>query len=339
MNDHTGLIINNPDFFAIFRTFEISFGRTISIHNTYINHGSDILCIINPEPIEEIPDISNRWTAEKDETSKLIVHSPDCFQITVDSSGLYDGIISGAFKKFRDLRIILSKPSGDKSKTKSEIENKQKQIRDRIYNQILGNVDSEKVSVMANIKVLESELKSCQAHIITISKRLEQGYKRIEELESLPEGEEKEMMIDNAVEGVMKLYKSGAYANIEFTMSSIKALTPGIWIELNNKFYYMGTYVIQIPYNDTGVRILSVEKPPGYSESYPHPHVNTSGGPCLGNISRAVSQYLKKGRYGALLSLLKEYLESCNPGDTYLDISSWPSYDKKSDLNLSNSEN
>jgi len=334
MIDNMG-VANSSDLFAVFRTFEISLTKTIIISDRFQDFTSEVLCIINPTPIEDIPNISNVWEPFVDESRKTITHSPNCLQILASREDIFDAVISNAFKSFRDARIILSRRgSGSSRRSQRDIANKRNDVRECIYRQLLGNVDSEKTSLLTSLRLTENQMKACQTHQLTLMKRLEIAKERLKDIENIPEGEEKEMMIDKAVTGVMKLYESGAYANIEFAPDSIKGLTPPIWIKENDMYYYMGTYLVSIPYNSTGIRITSVIEPPGKETSNPHPHVNVDGGPCLGNISRAIPQYLKCGSYGVIFAILKEYLESCNSGDTYADIDHWKAYAKKEDLKL-----
>jgi len=56
-----------------------------------------------------------------------------------------------------------------------------------------------------------------------------------------------------------------------------------------------------------------------YRGDYFHPHINSQGSPCLGNIGSDVNSLLAQRELGTLLLLLDEFLMSYNPADPYTE--------------------
>lgn len=56
----------------------------------------------------------------------------------------------------------------------------------------------------------------------------------------------------------------------------------------------------------------------------PHPHVNPSGSPCLGNAERILAELYAKGEIEAMVYVLIQFLESYQRGSEYISIENWP---------------
>ena len=59
-------------------------------------------------------------------------------------------------------------------------------------------------------------------------------------------------------------------------------------------------------------------------DGYIHPHVNSQGVPCLGNIKTGVVKFLTELEFVPLTVLLMEYLQIANDTDWYIDPMKWP---------------
>lgn len=55
-----------------------------------------------------------------------------------------------------------------------------------------------------------------------------------------------------------------------------------------------------------------------------HPHINSAGVPCWGNIGAGINSYLGKYEIAAALDLIIRYLKSANTSDWYVDPYLWP---------------
>ncbi|MCX6069394.1 MAG: hypothetical protein NTU91_00835, partial [Chloroflexi bacterium] len=68
------------------------------------------------------------------------------------------------------------------------------------------------------------------------------------------------------------------------------------------------------------------------AEGYPHPHVDSSGRPCLGNISADVARAVGRMRLAEALTLLYDFLSSYNSDGPYIRIGKFdPEYNDPDD--------
>ncbi len=89
-----------------------------------------------------------------------------------------------------------------------------------------------------------------------------------------------------------------------------------VTIDYDDRTYEMGTYTVTI-YGDT-VRISNDS-----GTRIPHPHVNSEGIPCWGNLGPAMAKLLGQGEHAALIVTIRQFLESFNARDAYLGIEHW----------------
>ena len=104
--------------------------------------------------------------------------------------------------------------------------------------------------------------------------------------------------------------------DMQLEYGKLKVDLAPITIDYDDATYEMGTYTATI-YGDT-VRITSDS-----GNRVPHPHVNSEGIPCWGNLGPAVAKLLGQGEHAALIVTIKQFLESYNPRDAYLGIEHW----------------
>ena len=60
-----------------------------------------------------------------------------------------------------------------------------------------------------------------------------------------------------------------------------------------------------------------------------HPHIDSHGRPCLGNITETVATMTAQRQYAAVVNLLFRYLESYNPSSPYSNIRNWAKMPKE----------
>lgn len=337
MQDLTGVTQRNGEIHAVFLTYELTFGRDLTITSKPFENGdtpSGLVCILNRNKNLRIKN--NQFEPKYIEELQLKVHNADCLQLTVDPEQAFDGLINAAFKRFKNVRHILPKKGRSQKKSDKELESSQSKIRSMILNQLLGDVGDKLDSAKATMMLSKREYELCQKHQADLMKRVEVAEQEVNRLEELPQDALRDQMVDDAVRDITKMTESNAYSNVEFTIAAIEAITAPIWIagkvDRKTVHYYMGTFKVSIPYSGNGVKITPVIKPPDCGTEYPHPHIARGGSPCLGNISRAVPNYLKKGQYGILLSLMLEFLTSYNSGSPYQTLDHWKYYTNKDNI-------
>lgn len=82
------------------------------------------------------------------------------------------------------------------------------------------------------------------------------------------------------------------------------------------KRYYGGEYRIEISLSNTLVNFFGEAKGVGYwSSNDAHPHVSSSGTPCLGNIATTIAELCSTNELYALTLICIDFLESANTND------------------------
>ncbi len=127
-----------------------------------------------------------------------------------------------------------------------------------------------------------------------------------------------EELISRQIEALTELEDSGLYEEIDLQEDgSLHAITTPVEIEYYNYLFPLGRYEIEISPQGK-VKILALEK--HQSASHPHPHVNTDGVPCLGNIAADIARLIGRFQYAEALQVLSEFLSSYNPEGPYEKI-------------------
>ena len=111
----------------------------------------------------------------------------------------------------------------------------------------------------------------------------------------------------------------------------LQAVTAPVEIIWNGGRYEMGCYRINLPF---GTDRLGIMPESGCTDvdGYPHPHVNSDGNPCLGNIGGSLAQLLGEGEHAQAIALLLEFLRSYNPDNPYIRLERWdPDWEDEDD--------
>lgn len=96
---------------------------------------------------------------------------------------------------------------------------------------------------------------------------------------------------------------------------------------------YLGRFNIVIPpASHGGITLSNLDNRKGRDgDRYDHPHVSGSY-PCFGGSSSLVAELQEARSYQGLFEILIQYLETCNPGDTYASPGYWTNgYDEDED--------
>ena len=113
--------------------------------------------------------------------------------------------------------------------------------------------------------------------------------------------------------------------SFEIENSLLMAVTAPVEITWDDVRYQMGCYCIHLP---LGTGRLAIHPETGCTEveGFFHPHVNSDGNPCLGNIGGSLAQLLGEGEHAQALALLLEFLRSYNPDNPYIKLERWDPY-------------
>lgn len=171
------------------------------------------------------------------------------------------------------------------------------------------------------ISDLEDRLAQYQRAIITTIRAIE--FKKIEReaLKIIPDMSNKEKEFEGLI----------THPDIDLISvdgSTIVVSTVNIEIEYRRTVYDIGKFVIYISSDiSTGWVVLYKNLTRVAGGGYHHPHVNSDGHPCLGNIQECLPQMIGAHQYAAAISVAIQYLKSySNDGDgkPYTDIQNWP---------------
>jgi hypothetical protein len=99
---------------------------------------------------------------------------------------------------------------------------------------------------------------------------------------------------------------------IEVTRDSINVFTDTIVIDHQDHRYVIGRFRIELRFQAYYAPTVAMINLDGRRGDYEHPHVHAGGSPCLGSISVALPEILKKKKYPAAIALCIQYLKTIN---------------------------
>lgn len=120
------------------------------------------------------------------------------------------------------------------------------------------------------------------------------------------------------VSSLVGLQDSGLYEEISLRESgSICANTTPITVEYDGYRFPLGPYHIDIDSRgDISMRNLTEHS----RASNPHPHVDTSGKPCLGNVGADLAKMIGRMQIAEALQVIHQFLSSYNPDNPFEKI-------------------
>ena len=183
-------------------------------------------------------------------------------------------------------------------------------------------------------------------------KKIETGHREIEELQKRltrkireTRGAERKLeqlnaSADSQLENYGKEFDSlSAVPGVEDVQVSdgvIKVFTEHIYITPDgySDTFDIGKFRMEIYTSGAngGIRFFNItRKGSGNGYNIHHPHVNSSGSPCLGNIKELVSQLIGEYEYSAVAQLGLQYLKSVNINDSAGEgiFKYWPKKEEK----------
>lgn len=114
----------------------------------------------------------------------------------------------------------------------------------------------------------------------------------------------------------------GAYRRIDVSHDPLVAETGPITITHRSHSYDLGRFQVTIDLFSDRLTILN-QNADRIRNGYHHPHVDSTGHPCLGNISLSLAKLLTLKQYAPALVLIRRFLESYNPDNPYIAIERW----------------
>jgi len=174
---------------------------------------------------------------------------------------------------------------------------------------------------ISNIKDLEVRLGQYQKAIVETIRAIEFKKLELETLKIIPDMGNKEKEFEG-------LLIHPDIENISVDGSTIIISTVNIEIEYRRVVYDIGKFNIYISSDiNAGWVLLYKNLTRHAGGGYNHPHINSEGRPCLGNIQECLPQMIGAHQYAAAISVAIQYLKSYtndSDGKPYTDIQNWP---------------
>jgi len=169
---------------------------------------------------------------------------------------------------------------------------------------VATNLERRRRKIHGEIKELTSELEQIQSSLLSCSVELR-------EVESLIENIEKNT-ISKIKKDVNKLLKESIVKDVEVE-ARLSFITNDIICSNEN----LGSYRIELDFSRPQVRIFHTKLKKG---EYPHPHIDTDGLPCFGNIREAVFKFFSEYDVYNLVVLLVSFLSTYRRDDSYIHL-------------------
>lgn len=219
-----------------------------------------------------------------------------------------------------------------------------------LYRRMMNSLETNSILIKNSRFLKLAEKQVIQERLETIENELMQIIYRERDIENTKKLANKDEIIKRAIVDIENLVKNNLYAEINFTMAGIEAITNPIvlaidyhetraferlvripqYTEMNItnediRYYCIGTFRIIIPWSGSNISVVPIKRNTDKFEwQLPardvHPHVS-SGNPCLGGIGgKTVKKAMAEGDIkGALIHMYK-FINDYNPKDPYSHI-------------------
>ncbi len=175
-------------------------------------------------------------------------------------------------------------------------------------------------STQKKIKQAEENIQSLQQKLVEEIRILDGQKRKLQQMEA-----SKTSTLEVYKKEFEKLLQVPHIRGITIREGKISVFTDRIYISHGGEVYDIGNFRIDV-YTDGsegGLRFynLTHQGPEGYH----HPHVDSSGKPCLGNIQETIATLIGSYQFSVVIMLALQYLESVNTDDSWGErISQWP---------------
>ena len=164
---------------------------------------------------------------------------------------------------------------------------------------------------------LEREVTDLYFRLVNTERELPLAKQELEQLERIAE-KKSGHIIEKQAEGIMSLIATGQYEEVTPAKDgSLYARTSNILIEHDDWVFELCRYEINI---DTTGKVTIHSADSIEAESYPHPHVDSNGKPCWGNIGGDVAKAIGRMRVFETLTLLYDFVASYNEDGPFIKI-------------------
>lgn len=180
------------------------------------------------------------------------------------------------------------------------------------------------------ISKLDTDIATNQRDIDNYNHGIRRALDKIRTLDRLRIGTEAELRNPTQyVEEYAKLEELcvNMYGGVAHSDTNITLLTQPIIMKdiATGLRYRMGRYKIVVNVRDGRLKVTNLDD---FSHrSMCHPHVNTGGDPCLGNLSATLPELIKRGEIIPALGMIYEWVCGFNGADAYFQMRDAPGFD------------
>ena len=169
----------------------------------------------------------------------------------------------------------------------------------------------------ADVNRLERDATELYYRLVNVERELPLAKQELELMEEQIDKKDCHV-VEKQTEGILALIANGQYEEISpSTDGSLFARTSNILIEHNDWVFELGRYEINI---DAAGKVTIYSADGTEADGYPHPHVDSNGKPCWGNIGPDLAKAIGRMRVFEALTLLYDFLASYNPDGPFVRI-------------------
>lgn len=181
-------------------------------------------------------------------------------------------------------------------------------------------------TLRSEVSKLEHVIEQCQQTLVASLRKLEEKRRRFQ----IVQGTDESSLVRFGDE-FDQLVKHPDLERVDVVGNKIVAETKPISISYQKVTYDIGRFQITIHADGSngGVRMVNLTRKIGGRN---HPHINSGGVPCLGNIKEVIPHMIAEHQYPAVVAVCIQYLKSYeNSGNykPYCEIGYWPQKRKK----------
>ncbi|MGB3945325.1 MAG: hypothetical protein WBK76_00595 [Candidatus Saccharimonadales bacterium] len=207
-------------------------------------------------------------------------------------------------------------------KTKKQKTKTEESVCKTMLKRIVLDLDNREIELQTTKSIMEVELQGYRHAIAKLEKAISMTNQQVEQIQGCRQNSNnQEEYVQRIIDSAQQLIDNDLYESITFNMQNIKATTAPIFIT-DKYIYAMGQYDITISYEGT-MSVLLNTKTENTRVSHNrnmHPHVNSSGNICAGNIGPRLNKYALRGEYTTVLLVLHEFLSTWSSKNPYINI-------------------
>jgi hypothetical protein len=176
-------------------------------------------------------------------------------------------------------------------------------------------------AIESNKAALRSKMVDIESYTTAISSLLAQATAIKQIVQALTE--KKDRMKEEGSRIINGLLEMDKVKDVMIRGDMVIVTTEHLDFMYKGKMYKGHKYGINLSPTKGVMTIGKVDMEP-LIQGYTHPHINSSGSPCLGNIKKGAFEFLTGFELVPLVDLLIQYLQVANETDWYLDPVKWP---------------